>query len=660
MIETTPELALHLGGEVTTLATCIRVIRRDGTVFAFTSGTEDLSIDGVCYKAKGGFSPAASVETTQSLAVDSLEIEAILDDEGITEDDLRRGLFDGAGIDVFVVNWRDVSQGKLMLRRGTLGEVTLKRAQFAAEIRGLSQAFATQVGELYQPGCNVRRLGDERCKVDLTPFTHTLTVSAVHQSRRQFAHAANLQADHTFSFGTVKFLTGGNAGYEAEVKSYAGGVFTCQLPLPFEIAVGDSFHAIRGCDRTFNTCRAVFANQLNFRGFPHLPGVDEMLRTSTTAPAVPTPETPYVPPVEPPPSIPTPPAPPPPPPPSPPPGSTSKTTAAPVLQAKGLSLVWQDRLGESDEPASSMQFFGATAGSRQQNDNGTNRLTIVTFDGRRCLKSEYPANAPGWLNHRAQYLPQRYRELGLCVDVLYPSDFDLTNVLGGDNFGKSMFGLLSGHTDFQKPGVPIERAWRGAVCVPEDQIGSENGVNFTYRAATGNIEFDWYAHAVGARVNGVNQLRADVFSRLYNIPGYRGYEKVKIPKGRWFRLELYGRIDSDRGDGTLEMWIDGNRITHAPNLDLGGWVGDRGLYKGKTLPAAPPGTPNSGSNGQKYSFGNGDLSNTNVGQDAQKGGHRFCGIFLRDMLGGVSTADSQKPRKTAAYYTHNWRVYGRA
>ena len=147
MIETTAELAVHLGGEVTTLATCIRVTRRDGTVFAFTSGTEDLSIDGVLYKAKGGFSPAASVETSQSLSVDSLEIEAILDDDGITEDDLRRGLFDGAGIDVFLINWKNPSQGCLMLRRGTLGEVTLRRAQFTAEIRGLSQAFATQVGE---------------------------------------------------------------------------------------------------------------------------------------------------------------------------------------------------------------------------------------------------------------------------------------------------------------------------------------------------------------------------------------------------------------------------------------------------------------------------------------------------------------------------------
>ena len=80
-------------------------------MFALTSGTEDLSIDGVRYHAKGGFSPAASVETSQSLSVDSLEIEAILDDDGITEDDLRRGLFDGAGIDVFLINWKNPSQG---------------------------------------------------------------------------------------------------------------------------------------------------------------------------------------------------------------------------------------------------------------------------------------------------------------------------------------------------------------------------------------------------------------------------------------------------------------------------------------------------------------------------------------------------------------------
>ena len=29
-----------------------------------------------------------------------------------------------------------------------------------------------------------------------------------------------------------------------------------------------------GCDKSFATCRARFANGLNFRGFPHMPGSD--------------------------------------------------------------------------------------------------------------------------------------------------------------------------------------------------------------------------------------------------------------------------------------------------------------------------------------------------------------------------------------------------
>jgi len=34
----------------------------------------------------------------------------------------------------------------------------------------------------------------------------------------------------------------------------------------------DTFTITAGCDKTFPTCKAKFANQINFRGFPHMPG----------------------------------------------------------------------------------------------------------------------------------------------------------------------------------------------------------------------------------------------------------------------------------------------------------------------------------------------------------------------------------------------------
>lgn len=44
--------------------------------------------------------------------------------------------------------------------------------------------------------------------------------------------------------------------------------------LAFAVAPGATFMATAGCDKRFATCRTRFANTLNFRGFPHLPGND--------------------------------------------------------------------------------------------------------------------------------------------------------------------------------------------------------------------------------------------------------------------------------------------------------------------------------------------------------------------------------------------------
>ncbi len=40
------------------------------------------------------------------------------------------------------------------------------------------------------------------------------------------------------------------------------------------IAIGDTFRVTAGCDKRFATCRNRFANAVNFRGLPHVPGND--------------------------------------------------------------------------------------------------------------------------------------------------------------------------------------------------------------------------------------------------------------------------------------------------------------------------------------------------------------------------------------------------
>ena len=102
-------------------------------------------------------------------------------------------------------------------------------------------------------------------------------------SRQVFISNSMTQAAGYFSSGEVEWLTGANAGRRMEIKEFSNKQFTLVLPMPNNIAAGDTFNAIAGCDKTFNTCFSKFSNAVNFRGEPYVPGMDKMLQTAATA-----------------------------------------------------------------------------------------------------------------------------------------------------------------------------------------------------------------------------------------------------------------------------------------------------------------------------------------------------------------------------------------
>jgi hypothetical protein len=164
----TADMRTHLDGTVTTLASCWRIVRTDGAVFAFTGHDRDLTIDGLTYLASSSFDRSA-VESDPTMAVDNLEIQGVFDNEALRADELRAGLFDKAAVELFLVNWADLEMGRVQLRRGWLGEVTLTPSGiFKSEIRGLIQALQQNVGEVYTTQCRAD-LGDSRCRVPVNP-----------------------------------------------------------------------------------------------------------------------------------------------------------------------------------------------------------------------------------------------------------------------------------------------------------------------------------------------------------------------------------------------------------------------------------------------------------------------------------------------------------
>jgi uncharacterized phage protein (TIGR02218 family) len=59
-----------------------------------------------------------------------------------------------------------------------------------------------------------------------------------------------------------------------EVQTYSVGVFTLALAMPYTVSAGNTYSVIAGCTKRFaEDCVAKFANGVNFRGFPHVPGV---------------------------------------------------------------------------------------------------------------------------------------------------------------------------------------------------------------------------------------------------------------------------------------------------------------------------------------------------------------------------------------------------
>lgn len=274
------ELAAHIAGGVTTIATCWKLTRRDGVVSGFADLDADIVFEYLTYKAASGFTPSA-VQNSSGFAVDNLDIEGMLSAENITEADIMAGLYDFAEIEIFKVNYKDISQGKLNLRRGWLGEVSLAKNQFIAEVRGLVQLLSQTIGELYSPSCRAT-FADSRCKINSASHTVSGTVTTV-VSNREFFDTSRTEESGIYNFGKITFLSGANSGISIEVKEFfSGGKIIMVLPFPYNIVIGDSYKMSEGCDKTLKTCSARFNNVLNFRGEPHVPGLDAMLKTAGT------------------------------------------------------------------------------------------------------------------------------------------------------------------------------------------------------------------------------------------------------------------------------------------------------------------------------------------------------------------------------------------
>lgn len=270
-------LSAHLAGTATTLATCWKLTRRDGLVLGFTDHDRTLAFDGQDYLPAHGLDASEAVANA-GFAVGGLDVAGALTSALLTDSDLDAGRYDGARVEMWLVNWSDAGE-RMLLRVAEIGEVVRSDGAFRAELRGLAHRLNVPRGRLFRHLCDAD-LGDARCGVDLSLAAHRAdaTIAAVVDAHRLRLAGLDAFPVGAFDGGRIEVTAGPAAGATADIKRHdrRDGLVELDLWLPLapQAAPGVALRLTVGCDKRFATCAERFGNAVAFRGFPHMPSAD--------------------------------------------------------------------------------------------------------------------------------------------------------------------------------------------------------------------------------------------------------------------------------------------------------------------------------------------------------------------------------------------------
>ncbi len=263
-----PSLLATYRSGTPTLCPVLVITRTDDVVFRFIAFDTDLEIGGEIFESAPGIE-LSSLVSTEGFAVDNAEFK-VLDSEDavITRAGILAGIWNGAQMQIGMVDWKAAAPVIDVLKTGTLGVATPKRGHFVFEFRDIRQAMQNAHETVLQPTCRYK-LGDDKCTVDLTSlsdgFTATGTVDTV-TSQYSVTDAARTEVADWFGEGYFTFTTGLNAGLTQKVKTFSAGVFVFWNQFIFPIG-NDDYSVTVGCRfRALEDCRDKFDNMINFGG----------------------------------------------------------------------------------------------------------------------------------------------------------------------------------------------------------------------------------------------------------------------------------------------------------------------------------------------------------------------------------------------------------
>lgn len=257
-----------------TAAKCLRIECENGLVIRLTRYPMDLTMsNATVYKTDSGYD-FTTYSAEAGMAASVVDLEGIVDVAGVSRDDMRSGVFDGARCFLFNCDFLNPVEDYDPIVSSTLGKTSISDDRYTIEDMALVDLLNQTVGDTYTAACRKTFGGTEfgGCKVSLAGITVTGTLTHI-TSTLVIRDSSRAEAADRFAAGTIEFTSGDNTGLRPlQIRDYAAdGTITLYEPPYYPVTVGVTYSMIPGCRKRLEDCRDKFNNVARFGGYPWIP-----------------------------------------------------------------------------------------------------------------------------------------------------------------------------------------------------------------------------------------------------------------------------------------------------------------------------------------------------------------------------------------------------
>ncbi len=253
-----------------------RIERQDGEIIALTDHDFDIEFEGEVYAAKSALT-SSEVQAAIGLEAENSECLGGVDGDMIRLEDLKAGRFMDAHIRHFLFDF-DNHRIEHEIFSGSISKLYFGETHFRAELTSDLDRLDYVFGRKFSKTCGVKFCSKE-CGLNSSNYCLRSEITKIQGSRLEIE-----AQDFAFPLdnGIIEFEGVNSNIAKAAIREFSdqGDIWIFELwrAPEFDPKIGDGIKINAGCDKTIEQCQETFANALNFRGFPHLPGEEILSR----------------------------------------------------------------------------------------------------------------------------------------------------------------------------------------------------------------------------------------------------------------------------------------------------------------------------------------------------------------------------------------------